>query len=100
MRGRPLAYHVVFALPALRAMTAIRHPLRPLLAATLAMTLFAFATARGHAEAPPAPAASTTAAPAAPAHPQVAFKTSQGDFVIELFPDKAPKTVANFLQYV
>lgn len=33
-------------------------------------------------------------------NPQVKFSTTQGDFVIELYPDKAPKTVANFLQYV
>lgn len=32
--------------------------------------------------------------------PRVKFATSQGDFVIEVYPDKAPKTVANFLQYV
>ena len=32
--------------------------------------------------------------------PKVKFSTSQGDFVVELYPDKAPKTVANFLQYV
>jgi peptidyl-prolyl cis-trans isomerase A (cyclophilin A) len=32
--------------------------------------------------------------------PQVKFATSAGDFVVELYPDKAPKTVANFLQYV
>src|SRR6185437_14107161 len=94
-----LAYHAVFALPATRAMTALRHPLRPLLAASLAAFLFAFAVTRVNAEAPPA-SASSAAAPAAVAHPQVEFKTSQGDFVIELFPDKAPKTVANFLQYV
>ena len=30
----------------------------------------------------------------------VKVETSMGDFVIELYPDKAPKTVANFLQYV
>lgn len=30
----------------------------------------------------------------------VKMETSKGDIVIELFPDKAPKTVANFLQYV
>lgn len=30
----------------------------------------------------------------------VKMETSKGDVVIELFPDKAPKTVANFLQYV
>lgn len=34
------------------------------------------------------------------AGPQVEFQTSQGNFTVELYPDKAPKTVANFLQYV
>jgi cyclophilin family peptidyl-prolyl cis-trans isomerase len=34
------------------------------------------------------------------ASPQVEMKTSLGTFVIELDPDKAPLTVANFLQYV
>lgn len=34
------------------------------------------------------------------ANPQVELKTSQGPIVIELFPDAAPETVANFLQYV
>jgi cyclophilin family peptidyl-prolyl cis-trans isomerase len=32
--------------------------------------------------------------------PQVRFQTSLGDFVVELNPEKAPKTVENFLQYV
>jgi peptidyl-prolyl cis-trans isomerase A (cyclophilin A) len=32
--------------------------------------------------------------------PQVALKTSMGDIVLELDPEHAPKTVANFLQYV
>lgn len=32
--------------------------------------------------------------------PRVKFSTSEGDFVVEVYPDKAPKTVANFLQYV
>ena len=32
--------------------------------------------------------------------PKVKFVTSEGDFVVEVYPDKAPKTVANFLQYV
>jgi cyclophilin family peptidyl-prolyl cis-trans isomerase len=31
---------------------------------------------------------------------RVKFATTAGDFVVELYPDKAPKTVANFLQYV
>lgn len=30
----------------------------------------------------------------------VKMETNKGDIVLELFPDKAPKTVANFLQYV
>jgi peptidyl-prolyl cis-trans isomerase A (cyclophilin A) len=39
-------------------------------------------------------------AAAADANPQVLMKTSLGEIVIELYPEKAPKTVANFLQYV
>jgi peptidyl-prolyl cis-trans isomerase B (cyclophilin B) len=34
------------------------------------------------------------------ADPKVELKTSAGTMVIELYPDKAPKTVQNFLQYV
>ena len=32
--------------------------------------------------------------------PKVKFSTTMGDFVIEAYPDRAPKTVENFLQYV
>jgi peptidyl-prolyl cis-trans isomerase A (cyclophilin A) len=32
--------------------------------------------------------------------PKVKFATSMGDIVVEVYPDKAPKTVENFLQYV
>lgn len=32
--------------------------------------------------------------------PRVAFETSLGRVVLELYPDKAPRTVANFLSYV
>jgi peptidyl-prolyl cis-trans isomerase A (cyclophilin A)/peptidyl-prolyl cis-trans isomerase B (cyclophilin B) len=32
--------------------------------------------------------------------PQVTLKTNMGNIVIELYPDKAPKSVANFLEYV
>ncbi|MEY4736026.1 MAG: hypothetical protein RL302_345 [Pseudomonadota bacterium] len=35
-----------------------------------------------------------------PAAPKVKFQTSQGEFIVELYPDKAPVTVENFLQYV
>jgi peptidyl-prolyl cis-trans isomerase A (cyclophilin A)/peptidyl-prolyl cis-trans isomerase B (cyclophilin B) len=31
--------------------------------------------------------------------PQVTLKTNMGDIVLELYPEKAPKTVANFLKY-
>lgn len=30
----------------------------------------------------------------------IEFKTSKGDFTVELYPEKAPKTVENFLRYV
>ncbi len=32
--------------------------------------------------------------------PQVRFASTAGDFVVVVYPDKAPKTVENFLQYV
>jgi len=48
-----------------------------------------------------ATAATLAALPAAAQEaPRVKFVTSAGDFVVEVYPDKAPKTVANFLQYV
>ena len=34
------------------------------------------------------------------ANPVVEFETNQGNFKIELYPEKAPKTVSNFLYYV
>ncbi|MEO7071874.1 MAG: peptidylprolyl isomerase [Rhodanobacter sp.] len=43
---------------------------------------------------PATPAAAPTVAP------QVLMRTTQGDITLELYPDKAPKSVANFLQYV
>ena len=44
--------------------------------------------------------ASTWASAQSAANPRVKFATSQGEFVVELEPAKAPKTVENFLQYV
>jgi hypothetical protein len=38
--------------------------------------------------------------PSEPAGVFVIMKTSMGDFTLRLFPDKAPVTVANFLEYV
>ncbi|MDP1766061.1 MAG: peptidylprolyl isomerase [Methylotenera sp.] len=43
---------------------------------------------------------SLVSSPVVAANPQVVFETSHGDFIVELYPEKAPKTVANFLQYV
>jgi len=37
---------------------------------------------------------------AAAANPEVELKTNMGTITLELYPDKAPKTVENFLQYV
>lgn len=34
------------------------------------------------------------------ANPQLIFETSRGNFIVELYPEKAPKTVANFMEYV
>jgi cyclophilin family peptidyl-prolyl cis-trans isomerase len=52
---------------------------------------------------PPAPAAEEPAAETSPAptstNPRVEMRTSLGTMKIELYPDKAPKTVENFLQY-
>ncbi len=38
--------------------------------------------------------------PTTAAAPKVKIVTSMGDIVVEVYPDKAPKTVENFLQYV
>ena len=40
------------------------------------------------------------AGPALAANPQVEFDTTAGKIRVELYPDAAPKTVANFLDYV
>jgi peptidyl-prolyl cis-trans isomerase B (cyclophilin B) len=40
------------------------------------------------------------AAPGAAAHPRVVLETSKGEIVLELYPDKTPATVENFLAYV
>jgi peptidyl-prolyl cis-trans isomerase A (cyclophilin A) len=58
------------------------------------------ATAFAASLAPLNAAAQTAATTSASAAPKVRLSTSMGDVVLELYPDKAPKTVENFLQYV
>src|SRR3569623_911866 len=44
--------------------------------------------------------ASSVSVAHAAGNPHVALKTSMGEILLELYPDKAPKSVDNFLQYV
>lgn len=96
-----------------------RVPVLPLLLLLLALMLTGCgrhgkgtaASVASDEEAPVATASASDASPASPtamdigvpvaaqAGPRVALHTSMGDIVIELYPDKAPKTVANFLAY-
>lgn len=69
----------------------------------LPLTLAQPASAQSKPAAPSAPSAAAQAANAAPSassKPRVRFQTSLGPFVVELEPEIAPKTVANFLTYV
>jgi peptidyl-prolyl cis-trans isomerase A (cyclophilin A)/peptidyl-prolyl cis-trans isomerase B (cyclophilin B) len=63
--------------------------------AALAVTLGNPWTAGTAVAATPAPEPAPSAV-----HPQVRVITSMGNFVIELYPDRAPLTVAEFLRYV
>ncbi|RUL88324.1 peptidylprolyl isomerase [Tautonia sociabilis] len=45
-------------------------------------------------------ASASAAGQDATANPRVVLETSKGAITIELYPDKAPKTVENFLQYI
>jgi cyclophilin family peptidyl-prolyl cis-trans isomerase len=62
---------------------------------SIPMLILALATAG----AAPAAAPGGAAQPAVN-HPHVTLETSMGNIVLELYPDKAPKSVANFLAYV
>lgn len=64
---------------------------RSLLASLLLTLPFGLAAQTAKPTTPPTPAA---------AAPQVVLQTSQGAITLELFPDKSPKSVANFEQYV
>jgi peptidyl-prolyl cis-trans isomerase A (cyclophilin A) len=59
----------------------------------------AFAVTAAQAQTPPTPAAPATP-PAAKPNPRVKVETAEGAFVVELYPDRAPITVANYLKYV
>jgi peptidyl-prolyl cis-trans isomerase A (cyclophilin A) len=50
--------------------------------------------------APPALPSTPVTAPALVDAPRVVLETTKGTIVIEVYPDKAPLTVANFLEYV
>lgn len=74
---------------------------RLILALALTVPATAFAQAgKPAAPAPTPPATKPTVEASSPEHPRVLLHTSMGDITLELFPDRAPKTVANFLQYV
>ena len=45
-------------------------------------------------------ASATLTMPALAANPRVEMKTNQGEIVVELYADKAPKSAENFVQYV
>ncbi|MDZ4370386.1 MAG: peptidylprolyl isomerase [Phenylobacterium sp.] len=74
---------------------------RSLLAFTAAFVLPVLAQAQTPgAPAPAAPSQPAPAKPAAPPNPRVRIETAQGAIVVELYRDKAPITVANYLRYV
>ncbi len=64
------------------------------------MTRFSYSIARRLFLGASALALATSAAFAQTPAPRVQFQTSMGEFVVEVYPDKAPKTVENFLKYV
>jgi peptidyl-prolyl cis-trans isomerase A (cyclophilin A) len=69
--------------------------------AQAAITLIASTAMAQTATATPATAnASATSTASTASAPKVKISTSMGDIIVELYPDKAPKTVENFLQYV
>ena len=65
----------------------------------IALSVAAFA-AVAHAQPAPAPAPTPAPAPPAKPNPRVKIETAHGAIVLELFADKAPITVANYLKYV
>jgi cyclophilin family peptidyl-prolyl cis-trans isomerase len=68
--------------------------------ALLSLSLTSVALAAAPAAKPAAKPAMVESAVALPGGPRVSLHTSMGDIVVELYPDKAPATVQNFLSYV
>ncbi len=69
---------------------------RTFLGLAAALTL----SASAHAQDEAASAAAPSASAAASTNPRVRIETPEGAIVLELYADKAPKTVANYLKYV
>ncbi len=65
----------------------------------VALSLAAGFAGAAHAQPAPAAAPAPAAKPAKP-NPKVKIETPQGAMVVELYADKAPITVANYLKYV
>lgn len=65
-----------------------------------AVVLMLFVSVATAQAADPGKSPSSEKSPASAKAPQVVMKTSLGDVTIELYPDKAPITVKNFLEYV
>jgi peptidyl-prolyl cis-trans isomerase A (cyclophilin A)/peptidyl-prolyl cis-trans isomerase B (cyclophilin B) len=95
MLKRALPAFAFLALAAFAAPTLAQAPAKPAPAPA--------ATKPAPAPAKPAADAAKAAAPGdaaiASTHPKVLIKTNLGDMTVELYEDKAPKSVENFLQY-
>ncbi len=77
-----------------------KRPLTLLLSALLPLVASAAPVRPAAVKSAAEPAGAASVAAPAPPDPRVLMQTSMGNIVFELYPEKAPKTVANFLRYV